>query len=128
MLRAGERQDPLELAREVAGVAGLERREARETLRVRLLEPRCDLGETRVAGDERRRSRRSGFRRDHPERLGEDRRHHRHVGEREQMHEVAMLQRAGEERTPRCERLQLRAVRPEADDDQPRVDAGHRRE
>ena len=65
-----------------------------------------------------------GLRRDHPERLGEDRRHDRGVGEREQVDEVAVLERAGEEdvrRPARC--LELRAVVAEADDDGARVDA-----
>ena len=59
-----------------------------------LLEPGGDLGEARVAGDERRTAGRGRFGGNHAERLGEDRRHDRDVGERQQMHEMPVLERA----------------------------------
>ena len=81
-----------------------------------------------MARDERRRARGRGLGRDHAERLGEDRRHDGRVGERQQVHEVTVLERAGEERARRRGRLELSAIRPEADDDEPRVDPLHRLE
>ena len=76
--------------------------------RILLLEALGDLGEPGMARDERRRARGGRLRGDHPERLREDRRHHGHVREREQLDEVAVLERPGEERPRRRERLQLR--------------------
>ena len=49
---------------------------------------------------------------DHPEGLREDRRHDRDVGEREQMDEVAVLERPGEERPGGRNRLELGPVVP----------------
>ena len=46
---------------------------------------------------DRRAAGRGGLGRDHAERLGEDRRHDGDVREREQMDEVPVLERAGEE-------------------------------
>ena len=124
---AGEQREQLfQLAREIGCVAGLERREMAEALGVLLLEPGGDLGETGVPRDERRRAGGGGFRSDHAERLGEDRRHDRHVGERQQVHEVAVLERSGEERAPRRHRFQRRAVRAEADDDEAHIEFAHR--
>ena len=69
----------------------------RRCARVGLLEPRRDLGEPAVPGDERRAAAGGGLGGNHAERLREDRRHDRGVGEREQVREVAVLERAGEE-------------------------------
>ena len=55
----------------------------------------------------RRHARRRGLGRDHAERLGEDRRHDGDVDERQQVHEVPVLERAGEERARRRQRLEL---------------------
>ena len=66
--------------------------------RILLLQPFGDLGQARVARDERRRAGGGGLGGDHPERLGEDRRDDRRVREREQVDEVPVLERAGEER------------------------------
>ena len=41
---------------------------------------------------------------------------------------MTVLERAGEERARRGKRLERRAVRPEADDDEPRIDSMHRLE
>ena len=85
--------------------------------RVLLLEPGGDLGEPGVARDERRRAGRRRLRGDHAERLGEDRRHDRDVGERQQMPQMPVLERAGEERprrrhAPRAPRGTGRSRRP----------------
>ena len=96
---------------------------------IRLLEPRCDLGQARVAGDERRAAGSGGLGRDHPERLGEDRRHDAGVGEREQVPEMAVLERTGEQRldaTLGSERFERRALGPESDDDEAGVEPGER--
>ena len=85
-------------------------------------DPGGDLGEAGVVGDERRHAGRGGLCRDHAERLGEDRRHDRDVRERQQVHEVAMLERAGEEHAVGCACLELRAVVAEADDDRAGVE------
>ena len=74
-----------------------------------------------MAGDERQRASGSRFRSDHAERLGEDRRHHRHVAQRDQVDQVAVLERAGEERARRRDPLELVAVVAEADDQGPHV-------
>ena len=103
----------------------VERREVAKRRRIRVLEAGGDLGEPRVAGDERRAAGRGGLGCDHPERLGEDRRHDAGVREREQVPEMAVLERPGEERLdPALGRalLERRALRAEADDDEPRVD------
>ena len=92
--------------------------------RILLLQPRRDLGEPRVPGDERRAAGRGGLGRDHPERLGEDRRHDARVGEREQVTEVAMLERAGEQRLHaelRRTALERAALGAEPDDDDARA-------
>ena len=74
--------------------------EVPQPLRVLGLEPLGDLGEARVARDERRAAARGRLGGDHPERLREDRRHDRDVGERQQVDEVPVLERPGEERAP----------------------------
>ena len=86
------------------------------------------LGEARVRGDDREHAGRRRLGRDHAERLGEDRRHDGDVAERQQMPEVAVLERPGEERAERSERLELLAEVAEADDDRARVEAGDRLE
>ena len=70
---------------------------AAERRRIVALEPLRDLGEAGVVGDDRRAAGRGGLGGDHPECLREDRRHDGRVGEREQMHEVPVLERAREE-------------------------------
>ena len=87
-----------------------------------------DLGKTGVMRHEGQRSRGGRLGRDHPEGLREDRRDDGHVGERDQLREVPVLERAGEERAGRGERLQLVAVVPEAHDDGPRVEVAERLE
>ena len=51
-----------------------------------------------MSGDERRTAGSGRLGGDHAERLGEDRRHHAGIREREQVPEVAVLERAGEQR------------------------------
>ena len=94
--------------------------------RVLGLEPVGDLGESGVTRDERWRAGGGCLRRDHPERLGEDRRDDGHVGEREQVHEMAVLERAREERSRRGGGFELGAVVAEADDDGACVDPAKR--
>ncbi len=97
--------------------------------RVRLLEPLPDLGEARVVGDDRRAACGRRLRRDHPERLREDRRHGARVGEREEMDEVPVRQRAGEEHVePLRLRLELGAEVAEPDDHGAGVEAAKRLE
>ena len=119
-LRQGEQLR--QLRRQLGRVAGLEAREVAQMRRVLLLETIGDLGQAGVAGDERRRARGGGLRRDHPECLREDRRDDRGVGEREQVDEVAVLERAGEERARAGRLLQRLPVVAEADDHGARVD------
>ena len=57
-----------------------------------------------------------GFGGDHPEGLREDRGDDRHVGERNQVDEVPVLERPGEEHVSSGHRLQLVAIVAEADD------------
>ena len=90
--------------------------------------PAADLRQPRVACDERRRARCCGLGGDDSERLGEDRRHDGRVSERQQMNQVTVLQRAGEERARRRCCLEHRAVGAEADDDEARIDSLHRLE
>ena len=77
--------------------------------------------------DERRAAAGGRLGRDHPERLREDRRHDGGVGEREQVDEVAVLERPREEDALPAQlaglRLELGAVVAEADDHRPRVEA-----
>ena len=67
---------------------------------------RRDLGEAGVARDERRHTGGRGLGGDHAERLGEDRGDDGDVGEREQVHEMAVLERACEQGARGCERLE----------------------
>ena len=90
------------------------------------LEPFGDLGESRMASDDRRAAGGRGLGGNHPERLGEDRRHDDRIHERDQVDEMAVLERAGEERPLRRERLESRAVVAEADDDSPSVETVER--
>ena len=128
----GSASSSLELRPQVVDVAGLERGEVAQPRRVLRLEPGRDLGEARVARDERRAAGRGGLGGDHPERLREDRRHDRDVGERQQVDEMAVLERPGEERLPGGQRARLlsssRAVVAEADDHGARVEPAHRLE
>ena len=96
--------------------------------RVRLLEAGGDLGQARVPRDERRRPGRGGLGGDHPERLGEDRRNDADVRKWKQVHEVAVLERAREERPRRRRGLELGAVVAEADDHRAGVEAAQRLE
>ena len=82
-----------------------------------------------MPGDERRTAGGGGLGRDHAERLGEDRRHDAGVREREQVPEVAVLERAGEQRldaTVGGERLERGALGAESDDDEPGVEPRER--
>ena len=88
-----------------------------------LLEAARDLRQSGVVRDDRRAAGRGSLRRHHPERLREDRGCGRRVGEREQMHEVAVLERPGEERVEaRRLTLELLSVVAEADDHRPHVE------
>ncbi len=78
--------------------------------------------------DDRRHSRGRRLGRDHAERLREDRRHDGDVAEREQVDEVTVLERAGEDRPGRRDRLERLAVVAEADDDGADVEAAQRLE
>ena len=96
----------------------------RRRRRVGLLEPGGDLREPGMARDERRTAGRGGLGGDHPERLREDRRDHAGVGQGEQVDEVPVLERAGEQDVrhrpvaraprgpPRTRRSTARASRP----------------
>ena len=93
--------------------------------RIRGLETGCHLGQARVARDERRAAGCGRLGGDHAERLGEDRRHHASVGEGEQVTQVAVLERPGEQRgdaevvgLP----LERSALGAEADHHHPRLD------
>ena len=70
-----------------------------------------------MAGDERQRAGRRRLGGDHPESLGKDRGHDRHLAEWDQVHEVPVLERAGEEGSRGRDSLELGAIVPEADDD-----------
>src|SRR5262245_53659528 len=82
-----ERKQPRELPPEVGCIAGGERRELAERVRVLGLEPLRHLREPGMPRDERRTARRSGLGGDHSERLREDRRHNACVRESEQADE-----------------------------------------
>ena len=123
-----QRQDVTEALAESLDVAGRERGQVAEALRVGLLEPRRDLGEAAVPGDERRAAAGGRLGGNHAERLREDRRHDRDVGEREQVREVAVLERPGEEDAPGRGLLELGPVVAEPDDHRPRVEPVERLE
>ncbi len=93
-------------SRSAAGVAVRERDEPAAVRRILERDSRRDLRQARVVGDDRRHARGGGLRGDHPERLGEDRRDDGDVDERQQVREVAVLERAGEERPRRRRRLE----------------------
>src|SRR5919201_1683637 len=116
-----ERQQCGELAGEVVAVSGCEARELAVLSWVLGLEPFGDLGQPGMAGDERQRAAAGSFRGNHPEGLGENRRHDRHPAERDQVDEVPVLQRPGEQGSRRRDPLQLVAVVAEADDDRSRL-------
>src|SRR5918996_2898313 len=125
--RKGEER--AELRGEVVHVPAREGGELAVLRRVLLLDPGGDLGEARVARDERRRAARRRLGRHHAESLREDGRGHAYVGERPQVRQVAVLERAREEDgAPRGRGLERGALRPEADDDRPGVHALQRRE
>src|SRR5436190_7112837 len=113
----GQVEQTAELGRQIPGVPGLEARQPPLLGRVFGFEALRDLREAGVPGDERERSGRGGFGRDHPERFGKDRRHDRHLAERKQVGEVTVLQRPSEERPRGRDPLELGAVVAEADDD-----------
>ena len=76
-----------------------------------------------MAGDDRRAARGRGLGCDHPERLGEDRRDDACVREGEQVPQMAVLERAGEERLDTSVgglRLERRPLGAESDDDEAR--------
>ena len=87
-----------------------------------------DLREAGVVRDERERSGGGRLGGDHAERLGEDRRDRGDVGQGDQLRQVPVLERPGEERARRSRSLELLAVVAEADDDGPRVDVPQRLE
>src|SRR2546423_5089464 len=123
-----QREQRVQLAREVALVAVFEARELAVLGRVRRLEALGDLGQAGVARDERRAAGGGCFGRDHAERLREDRRHDGGLREREQVDEMAVLERAGEQRPGRRESLELLAIVAEADDHGARVHLAQRGE
>src|SRR5207237_1394607 len=123
-----EFEQSAELLREVSDIAACEARQVAVLGRILGLEALGDLLQTGVARDERRAAGCGSLRCDHPERLREDRRHDRDVSEREQVSEVAMLQRTGEERARRGGGLELRSVVPEADDHRASVEVAERLE
>ena len=85
-------------------------------LRVRRLEAGGDLGQARVAGDERSDPPAAASAATMPNASGKidgD----GHVGERHEVDEVPVLERAGEERSRRRRALELGAIVAEADDD-----------
>ncbi len=82
-----------------------------------------------MPGDERRTAGGGSLGRDHAERLGEDRRHDAGVGEREQVPEMAVLERPREQRLDAMvggERLERGALGTEADDDETGVESRQR--
>ena len=92
-----------------------------QRLRILRLEPGGDLGEPGVPCDERRAAGRGGLCRDHAERLREDRRHDGRVGERQQVHEMPVLERPREERARVGLGLEPRSVVAETDDHRARL-------
>ena len=102
-----KREQLLELRGQVGRVPVREARQVPLLGGILVLQAFRDLREARVTGDERRRARSRRLRGDHSERFGEDRRHDRDVGELEQMHEVSVFERAGEERPRRGDQLEL---------------------
>src|SRR5207247_5447861 len=124
--RKGEQR--LELRGEVGSVSAREARQMSVFGGILGFQALRDFRQPRVASDERRRAGGSGLRGNHPESLREDRRDGRDVGKREQMDEMTVLERSGEERSRRRDRLQLLPVVAKADDQRARADAAQRLE
>src|SRR3990170_571449 len=119
-----KREDRLEPGGELGGVARAEAREVTQLRRVLGLEAGGDLGEAGVPCDERWGAAGRCLGGDHPEGLGKDRGRDGDVGEGEEVDEVPVLERAGEEHPPPGgPRLELAAGLAEADDDGPRLEA-----
>src|SRR6478736_3065389 len=93
-----EAEQVVELAGKVDRVRGLEARQMPQVGGVGLLEPLGDLLEPGVPRHQRRAAGSSRLGGHHPERLRKDRRHDGDVGERNQVAQVPVLERAGEER------------------------------
>src|SRR5437763_8433582 len=126
VLVSGKREQCLQPAGEIACVARRESGEGPERRRVLRFESGGDLCQAGMSRHDRRRAGCRGLRCDHAERLREDRRNNRRVCERQQMHEMSMLERSREQRARRCEAFELVAVIAEADDHGARVDVGER--
>src|SRR5919204_3641684 len=114
-----EREHGRKLRGQIARVAGLEAHKVAMLRWVLGLEALGDLGEARVARNERKRASGRRLGGDHAERLREDRGHDAHLAERDQVNEVPVLERPSEERPPGSHPLQLLAVVAEADDQSP---------
>src|SRR3954451_22396617 len=84
--------------REIDGVAGVERDQVPQRRGIGLLQPRRNLGEAGVAGDEWWANGGGSLGGGHSERLREDRWHDARVRQREQVPEVAVLDRSGKQR------------------------------
>src|SRR3989441_2620262 len=124
----GQCEDRRETLAQGRGVARGEREE-RGRLRPDLLaDAGRHLGKAGVRRDDRQHAGRRRLGGDHPERLGEDRGHDGDVAERQQVPEVAVLERPGEERADRSKRLEPLAEIAEADDDGARVETRDRLE
>ena len=124
-----KREEPGQPDPELVDVAVREGRELTELRRIVLGEPLRDLGEPGVVRDEWRAAGCRRLRRDHPERLREDRGDDACIREGEQVLQVPVLERPGEERGGGIgERLELVAVVAEADDHRAGVDLAHRLE
>src|SRR4051794_16593342 len=123
-----ERENCGEPLAQRARVARRERQEGRRLRADFLADPCRHLGEPGVGRDDGQHAGRGGLGRDHPERLGKDRGHDRDVAERQQVAQVAMLERPGEEGAERSPRLELLAEVAEADDDGARGEPGDRLE
>ena len=97
-LTGREREQLGQAIAQSGNVAGLRRDEVAQLGRVLARDPGRDLGEAGVRGEHRGDAGGGGLGGDHAEGLGEDRRNDGGVAEREEMDEVAVLERAGEER------------------------------
>ena len=94
--------------------------------RILLLQALRNLRQPGVARDQGRRAGGRGLGGDHPECLREDRWDDRGIRERQQVHQVPVLERAGEERVRACELLELLAEVAEADDHRTRIQLAER--
>ena len=117
-----QREQLRETAGQIGGIARIERHEVSQCRWIRGLEPGGHFREPRVTRNERRTTCGRRLRSNHSEGLGEDRRHDARVGECQQVAEVAVLERPGEDcvdsilgRPP----LERRTLRAEPDDDEP---------